>query len=146
VLGVALFGVTLLLPLYFELLRGRTPVQTGLLMIPQGLGAAAAISLAGYLTDRVGARRVVLAGILVALAGVGWFTQIGAHTSYSALVIALFLIGAGLGATITPAMAAAASPHAAAALAQAFGVSFAVALAITVPALIPAVPLPRKEA
>jgi len=107
VLGVALFGVALLLPLYFELLRGRTPVQTGLLMIPQGLGAAAAISLAGYLTDRVGARRVVPAGILVALAGVGWFTQIGAHTPYWALVIALFLIGVGLGATITPAMAAA---------------------------------------
>jgi EmrB/QacA subfamily drug resistance transporter len=107
VLGVALFGVALLLPLYFELLRGRTPVQTGLLMIPQGLGAAVAISLAGYLTDKVGARRVVPAGILLALAGVAWYTQIGAHTPYWALTVALFLIGAGLGATITPAMAAA---------------------------------------
>jgi MFS family permease len=34
-------------------------------------------------------------------------TQIGAHTPYWALLAALFLIGAGLGATITPAMAAA---------------------------------------
>jgi MFS family permease len=74
VLGVALFGVALLLPLYFELLRGRTPVQTGLLLAPQGLGAAAAISLAGYLTDRVGARRVVPAGILLALAATAWYT------------------------------------------------------------------------
>ncbi len=54
VLGTALFGVALLLPLYFELVRGRTPVQTGLLLAPQGLGAAVTISLAGYLTDRVG--------------------------------------------------------------------------------------------
>jgi EmrB/QacA subfamily drug resistance transporter len=107
VLGVALFGVALLLPLYFELLRGRTPVQTGLLLAPQGLGAAVTISLAGYLTDRIGARRVVPAGVLLALAGTGWYTQIGAHTPYWALLIALFLIGAGLGATITPAMAAA---------------------------------------
>jgi EmrB/QacA subfamily drug resistance transporter len=107
VLGTALFGVALLLPLYFELVRGRSPVQTGLLLAPQGLGAAATISLAGYLTDRVGARLVVPAGVLLALAGTGWYTQIGAHTPYWALLLALFLIGAGLGATITPAMAAA---------------------------------------
>ena len=107
VLGTALFGVALLLPLYFQILRGRTPLQTGLLLAPQGLGAAAAISLAGYLTDKVGARRVVPAGVLLALAGTGWYTQIGARTPYWALLAALFLVGAGLGATITPAMAAA---------------------------------------
>ena len=107
VLGVALFGVALLLPLYFELLRGRTPAQTGLLLAPQGLGAAVTISLAGYLTDKVGARRVVPVGVLLAVAGTAWYTQIGVHTPYWALLVALFLIGAGLGATITPAMAAA---------------------------------------
>jgi len=107
VLGVALFGVALLLPLYFELLRGRTPAQTGLLLAPQGLGAAVTISLAGYLTDKVGARRVVPVGVLLAVAGAAWYTQIGVHTPYWALLVALFLIGAGLGATITPAMAAA---------------------------------------
>ena len=106
-LGVALFGVALLLPLYFELLRGRTPVQTGLLMAPQGLGAALTISLAGYLTDKIGARRVVPAGVLLAVAGTAWYTQIGAHTPYWTLAVALFGIGAGMGATITPAMAAA---------------------------------------
>jgi EmrB/QacA subfamily drug resistance transporter len=107
VLGTALFGVALLLPLYFEIVRGRSPLQTGLLLAPQGLGAAITISLAGYLTDRTGARRVVLAGVVLALAGTGWYTQTGAHTPYWALLAALFLIGAGLGATITPAMAAA---------------------------------------
>jgi len=107
VLGTALFGVALLLPLYFELVRGRSPMQTGLLLVPQGLGAAVTISLAGYLTDRVGARRVVPVGVLLALAGTGWYSQIGAHTPYWMLLLALFLIGAGLGATITPAMAAA---------------------------------------
>ncbi|HEV2377912.1 MAG TPA: DHA2 family efflux MFS transporter permease subunit [Streptosporangiaceae bacterium] len=107
VLGTALFGVALLLPLYFEILRGRTPLQTGLLLAPQGLGAAMAISLAGYLTDKAGARRVVPIGVLLALAGTAWYTTISAHTPYWALVVALFLIGAGLGATITPAMAAA---------------------------------------
>lgn len=101
VLGTALFGVALLLPLYFEILRARSPLQTGLLLAPQGLGAAVTISLAGYLTDKADARRVIPGGVLLALAGTGWFTQIGAHTPYWALLAALFLVGAGLGATIT---------------------------------------------
>jgi EmrB/QacA subfamily drug resistance transporter len=107
VLGTALFGVALLLPLYFQLLRGRTPLETGLLLAPQGIGAAISISLAGYLTDKIGARRVVPAGVVMALAGTAWYTQIGLHTPYWELLTALFLVGAGLGATITPAMAAA---------------------------------------
>jgi EmrB/QacA subfamily drug resistance transporter len=107
VLGVALFGVALLLPLYFQIVRGRSPLETGLLLIPQGLGAACAISLAGSLTDRVGARRVVPVGILLAVAGSAAYTRIGAESAYWYLALALFLIGAGLGATITPSMAAA---------------------------------------
>ena len=107
VLGTALFGVALLLPLYFEIVRGRSPLQTGLLLAPQGLGAAIAIGLAGYLTDKVGARRVVPAGVLLALAGTAWYAQIGPRTPYWSLLAALFSVGAGLGATITPAMAAA---------------------------------------
>ena len=107
VLGVALFGVALLLPLYFQILRGESPLRTGLLLIPQGAGAAVAIGIAGALTDRVGARRVVPVGVLLALAGAGVYTQIGASTAYWYLAAALFLIGAGLGATITPSMAAA---------------------------------------
>ena len=107
VLGIALFGAALLLPLYYEIVRGRTPLQTGLLLIPQGLGAALAMPAAGALTDRYGARPVVTGGVLVALAGTVAYTQIAPATPYWYLTLALLLIGAGLGATITPSMAAA---------------------------------------
>jgi EmrB/QacA subfamily drug resistance transporter len=106
-LGVALFGVALLLPLYLQIIRGRSPIETGLLLIPQGLGAAIAIGIAGALTDRLGARRVVPVGIALALAGTFGYTQISVDSVYWYLSGALFLIGAGLGATITPSMAAA---------------------------------------
>jgi len=106
-LGIALFGVALLLPLYLEIVRGRTPLQTGLLLIPQGLGAALAMPAAGALTDRAGARSVVTGGVVLALAGTAAYTQITPGTPYWYLAVALLLIGAGLGATITPSMAAA---------------------------------------
>jgi EmrB/QacA subfamily drug resistance transporter len=106
-LGIALFGVALLLPLYLEIVRGRSPLQTGLLLIPQGLGAALAMPAAGALTDRLGARPVVTGGVAVALAGTAACTLITATTGYWYLEAALLLIGAGLGATITPSMAAA---------------------------------------
>jgi EmrB/QacA subfamily drug resistance transporter len=106
-LGTALFGILLLLPLYFQLVRGESPLATGLLLVPQGLGAACAMPVAGALVDRVGAGRVVPAGIVLALAGCAAYTQIGATTSFWYLAGALFLVGLGLGSTIMPSMAAA---------------------------------------
>src|SRR5215216_3154703 len=105
--GTALFGALILLPLYFQLVRGETPLATGLLLVPQGLGAAIAMPIAGRLTDEIGARVVIPCGILIALAGTAVYTQVGAGTSYVLLAAALFLIGVGLGSTIMPSMAVA---------------------------------------
>ena len=69
-IGVALFGGLILLPLYYQLVRGESPLQTGLLLVPQGLGAALAMPIAGRLTDEIGARVVIATGVLVALAGI----------------------------------------------------------------------------
>jgi EmrB/QacA subfamily drug resistance transporter len=106
-LGVALFGMLILLPLYFQVVRGATPLETGLLMIPQGLGAAVAMPIAGSLTDSIGARKVVSAGVVLALVGVTAYTQIAADTAYWYLAGALFVVGLGLGCTIMPSMGAA---------------------------------------
>ncbi|RZS36495.1 EmrB/QacA subfamily drug resistance transporter [Herbihabitans rhizosphaerae] len=107
VVAVALFGMLILLPLYWQVVRGATPLETGLLMVPQALGAAAAMPLAGRFTDRLGSGFVVPVGVALALAGTAVFTQVGADTPYWVLAGALFLVGLGLGGTIMPSMAAA---------------------------------------
>jgi EmrB/QacA subfamily drug resistance transporter len=106
-LMAGLFGSLILIPLYYQIVRHDSTLQTGLLLAPQGIGAALALSLAGRLTDRIGARAVATAGIALAFVGTLAYTQVGSGTSYAYLAGALGVIGLGLGATVTPAMAAA---------------------------------------
>ncbi len=105
--GVAIFGVMILLPLYYQVVRGEGALTAGLLMAPQGAGAALAMPIAGRLTDRIGAGWVVPVGLTIALIGTAAYTQVGAHTSYALLAGSLFVRGLGLGSTMMPAMAAA---------------------------------------
>ena len=44
-LGAALFGAMILMPLYFQTVRGEDAVTTGLLLMPQGIGAAFAMRM-----------------------------------------------------------------------------------------------------
>jgi EmrB/QacA subfamily drug resistance transporter len=106
-LGIALFGSLILLPLYYQTVRHESPLQTGLLLAPQGLGVALVLPLAGWLTDTIGARIVVSVGTLIALVGNLAYTQVGPDTSYVFLAVALLVVGIGLGSTIMPSMAAA---------------------------------------
>ena len=107
VLGIALFGSLILLPLYYQTVRHQSALDTGLLLAPQGLGVALVMPIAGRLTDTIGARIVVCVGTIVALVGTLAYTQVGPHTSYLFLAAALLVIGIGLGSTIMPSMAAA---------------------------------------
>ena len=106
-LMVALFGSLILIPLYYQQVRHEGAVAIGLLLAPQGLGAALALPLAGRLTDKFGARGVASAGMVLAVLGMLAYTQVGPGTSQEYLSAALLVIGAGVGATVVPSMAAA---------------------------------------
>ena len=103
--GIALFGSMILLPLYYQIARGESPLIAGLLVAPQGLGAAIGMNLGGRATDRFGGGRVVVVGLIFLLAGTAIFTQVGATTSYWLIGVALVLRGLGLGGSMMPAMA-----------------------------------------
>lgn len=105
--AVALFGGMLLLPLYYQVVRGQGALNAGLLLAPQGLGAMVAMPVAGRITDRLGAGRVIPAGLVLVLAGTAAFTQVGAQTPYAWLSLALFVRGLGVGAVMMPTFAAA---------------------------------------
>jgi len=106
-LGTAAFGAMLLLPLYFQQVRGEHVLATGLLTTPQAAGMAIAMTLAGRISDRVGAGWVVPAGLGLSAVGMIGLTRLTSNTSYWEIGALLVVMGAGLGASMMPTMSAA---------------------------------------
>ena len=106
-LGAALFGTLLILPLYYQVDRGQSALSAGLLLAPQGIGAALMLPISGRLTDRAGGGPVALAGCLVLAVATVPFMFVTGHTPYLLLAGMLFLRGMGLGAAVQPSAAAA---------------------------------------
>jgi len=105
--GSAFFGAMLLLPLYYQVLRGDSALDAGLLLAPQGIGAMVTMPIAGRMTDRTGAGRIVLVGLALVVVGTIPFAFVTEHSSYWLLGAALFVRGMGMGSTMMPAMSAA---------------------------------------
>ena len=103
----AVFGVMFMSPVYFQTVRGDTPLRAGLLLAPLGLGAMITMPIAGRLTDRIGSRLLSLIGLVVAMAGLSVYTQLDADTSKVVLGVAVFVIGLGHGTMMPSLMAAA---------------------------------------
>jgi EmrB/QacA subfamily drug resistance transporter len=100
--AIAFFGASLLFPSYFLQVRDETTLRAGLLFAPQGLGAMLTMPAAGILTDRIGPGKIVIAGISTIVVGMAMFTQVGSDTSYAFLLLALFVMGLGMGGTMMP--------------------------------------------
>ena len=106
-LAAALFGGMILLPLYWQGIRHYDVIDAGLLMAPQGLGAAISMPLAGKLSDRYGGGPIAFIGVLVTTLFTIPFGLIGAHTSILYLSAMMALRGTGIGFGMMPAMTAA---------------------------------------
>jgi EmrB/QacA subfamily drug resistance transporter len=106
-LGAALFGAMILMPLYYQQVRGESVLATGLLIGPQGLGAALAMPISGRLTDRIGGGPLALFGVILTTLSTIPFGLVGAHTSIESLSVWMFIRGIGIGFAFMPAMAAA---------------------------------------
>ena len=93
--GLSMYGALFLLPLYYQQVRGASALGAGLLLARRA-SARCPRTLAGRLTDRIGPRPVVLAGMAIAAAGTVPFALAGAHTSELLLSLVLVVRGAGL--------------------------------------------------
>ncbi|HEX6342177.1 DHA2 family efflux MFS transporter permease subunit [Umezawaea sp.] len=106
VCGTILYGAVYLFPLYFQQARGHTALQAGLDVAPHGVGMLLMLFLGGKLSDKLGPRPAMLAGLSVMSLATLVFALLPSDPHPVLLWLALLVRGAGLGLAVSPLMAA----------------------------------------
>lgn len=97
---LALFGAEFLMPVYLQALRGRSALETGIILLPLAVAAAVASPLAGRFYDKIGPRALVTVGFAILLINTWQLAQIQATTPIAWLAFLLGLRGLALGMTV----------------------------------------------
>ena len=103
IIGMAMFGGLLTVPLYLQIVKGSTATEAGLQMIPFVIGIMAGSIAAGQLIARTGRYRIfpIIGSVLMVLA-LGLFALIGADTPLWKTMLIMVLMGLGLGGNMQP--------------------------------------------
>ncbi|MFJ3518274.1 MULTISPECIES: MFS transporter [unclassified Streptomyces] len=101
---LGMFGSIFLLSQFLQGVVGYSPTEAGLRMLPWTGMPMIVAPLAGILSDRIGGRPVVAAGLAFQALGLGWFAAIlSADVSYAAQLPPLILSGIGMALYFAPA-------------------------------------------
>jgi EmrB/QacA subfamily drug resistance transporter len=138
----AIMGAAFLVAQYFQLAQGDSPLATGLRLLPWTATPIVIAPAAGALSDRIGARPIMFAGMLLQAVGLGWFALLATGgVAYGTLVLPLIIAGIGISMALPTTTAAALGAVAPAAVGKAsgtnstlqrFGGAFGVALVTAV--------------
>ena len=110
---VGFFGAEFLLPVYLQALRGRSALETGMILLPLALGAGITMPIAGKLYDWIGPRVLVLVGFVLLLYNTWSLAHLTVDTPIRFLVFITAVRGFALGLTVQTPFTAAMSvvPH-----------------------------------
>ena len=103
--GLMTFGMYALLfvvPLYFQIARGSSPFIAGLELLPMSVSFVVVSQLVGYLTNSIGPRIVMTAGMVCMGIGAFAFALIDPATPIAWIEAALVVVGIGLGLNTAP--------------------------------------------
>ncbi|WP_188456318.1 DHA2 family efflux MFS transporter permease subunit [Virgibacillus oceani] len=86
VIAIAMFSAMILMPIYVQTIRGISPMESGLLMLPGALVMGVMSPITGKLFDKYGARTLAVIGLTITIVTTYYFSKIDMHTSYANLV------------------------------------------------------------
>ena len=99
---IAMFGTMFLVPLYLQQAHGYSPLKTGLIMLPQALASGLFMPIGGKLSDRFGARPLVIAGMVLTTISALLLSNISGDSGVGTVMLPLTLLGAGMGLFMMP--------------------------------------------
>ncbi|MCM2583022.1 MDR family MFS transporter [Bacillus stercoris] len=100
--NIAVMGPMLILPLFFQNFRHFTAIEAALALIPQGVGMLVTRPMIGKMIDRIGAKYVVMASLVLWLIGSIPLIFITDKTSMIWISIILFIRGTSFGGIMLP--------------------------------------------
>jgi DHA2 family multidrug resistance protein len=101
-LGFALMGSTLLLPLFAQTLLGYTAQTAGMALTPGGLLIMAILPFVGFLLTRYDARKLIAFGLVVLSLALFHMTNFDLNISFRTVVLARMFQAAGLAFLFVP--------------------------------------------
>jgi len=105
--ALAMFGVFFFVTIYVQNILGYSPVQAGAAFLPMTLCIVFFAPIAGKLSDRLGSRWLMGAGMTLVGGSLVLFSLLDEHSSFWNLFPALLVGGAGMAMAMTPTTAAA---------------------------------------
>ena len=103
ILGFAMFGSIIYVPLYLQIVKGATPTRSGLLMLPMMAGVIVTSIVAGRAISKLGRYKwFPVAGTVIMGTGLILFTSLEVNTPLWQAFIYMTVIGVGLGLAMQP--------------------------------------------
>jgi EmrB/QacA subfamily drug resistance transporter len=102
IVSFAMLAMFFFLALYMQNIKGYSPLQAGVRFLPSTLVIIVAGPIAGRLSDRIGPRPLMVAGLLIVAGSLFWQGHLTIDTSYGFLVGAFVLMGLGMGLVMSP--------------------------------------------
>ncbi|MGF1662382.1 MAG: DHA2 family efflux MFS transporter permease subunit [Kineosporiaceae bacterium] len=103
IVGTAMFGGLAVLPLYLQIVKGQTPTEAGLSLLPLTAGIMVAALVSGQVISRTGRYRAFpIAGSALMVVSLVLFAQVGADTPLWWSFLSMALFGIGLGCNMQP--------------------------------------------
>ena len=105
--ALAMFGVFFFVSLYMQGILGYSAVQAGAAFLPMTILIILVAPIAGRLSDRVGSRWLMTAGMTLLGIQLLYFSQLGPDATFWDLLPGMLIGGVGMSLTMTPSAAAA---------------------------------------
>jgi EmrB/QacA subfamily drug resistance transporter len=98
-----MFGSIFLLTQFFQTAQGYSPLESGLRVLPWTIMPMFVAPIAGALSDRIGGRPLMAAGLGLQAIGLAWIASVSsASVGYSSLVLPFILSGVGMAMFFAP--------------------------------------------
>jgi Na+/melibiose symporter-like transporter len=98
----AMFGTMFLLTQFLQSVLGYTPLETGVRFLPMAATMMVIAPNSARLVERIGTKRVVATGLIVAAIGLLLMSRLSENASYTDVVISLVVMSAGLALVMPP--------------------------------------------